>query len=195
MGNPVEPAKLRTLRLLLRTWRPQDRAPFAALNADPQVMAHFPNPLSRAESDLMVDRMEAQLRLQRWGLWAVEITDTGEFAGFVGLNRPSFTARFTPAVEVGWRLAHRHWHHGYASEAARAALDYGFESLHLDEIVSFTSTSNLRSQHVMERLGMHRDPADDFDHPRLPPDHRLSRQVLYRLSSSTWSARSAPDRS
>jgi RimJ/RimL family protein N-acetyltransferase len=188
--DPVEPAQLRTPRLLLRSWRPEDRAPFAELNADPLVMEHFPAPLSPLESDLMVDRIEEQLGQEGWGLWAVEIVDTGDFAGFVGLNRPSFTAHFTPAVEVGWRLAHRHWHQGYASEAARAALDYGFSSLDLEEIVSFTSTSNLRSQAVMERLGMQRDPGDDFAHPRLPPDHRLSPHVLYRMPRSIWRARS-----
>jgi RimJ/RimL family protein N-acetyltransferase len=109
VGNPVEPATLRTLRLQLRSWRPEDRAPFAALNADPLVMEHFLAPLSREESDRMVDHMDGQLHREGWGLWAVEITDTREFAGFVGLSRPSFTARFTPAVEVGWRLAHRHF--------------------------------------------------------------------------------------
>jgi RimJ/RimL family protein N-acetyltransferase len=117
-----------------------------------------------------------------WGLWAAEITATGAFAGFVGLNPATFEAPFTPAVEVGWRLARAYWDRGLATEAALVVLDYGFEQLGLDEIVSFTSTTNLRSQRVMEKLGMCHDPADDFDHPGLPKGHHLRRHVLYRIA-------------
>lgn len=175
------PAQLTTKRLVLRRWQSHDLTPFAALNADPVVMEHFPAPLTRAESDLLVKRIEAAFDVEGTGLWAVEVADTGAFAGFVGLCRVSFPAPFGPAVEVGWRLARETWGHGYATEAARAAIADGFERLGLPEIVSFTATVNLRSQAVMERLGMRRDPAEDFDHPNIEPGHRLRRHVLYRL--------------
>jgi ribosomal-protein-alanine N-acetyltransferase len=167
--------------LLLRGWREDDRAPFAALNADPEVMQHFPATLSRAESDALVDRIDAMFAEHGFGLWAVEVRASGEFIGFVGLAAWDFEAHFTPAVEVGWRLARSSWGHGYATEAAREAVTFGFDEAGLDEIVSFTSPGNTRSRAVMERLGMTRDPADDFDHPRLPVGHPLRRHVLYRL--------------
>jgi ribosomal-protein-alanine N-acetyltransferase len=168
--------------LLLRRWRDSDREPFAALNADPRVMEHFASTLTRAESDAMVDRIEAAFENDGFGLWAVELVATGDFAGFVGLSIPTFEAHFTPAVEVGWRLAREHWGHGYATEAARAALAYGFDVAALEEIVSFTVPQNLRSRRVMERIGMTYDPADDFDHPRFPEGHRVRRHVLYRVA-------------
>jgi len=171
-------------RVLLRSWRATDRAPFAALNADPQVMEHFPAPLTAAQSDAMIARAQALLDERGWGSWALEIG--GQLAGFTGLTRPGFEAHFTPCVEIGWRLARPFWGHGYASEAARLALAHGFEQLGFDEIVSFTATTNLRSQAVMRRLGMRHDPADDFDHPSLPDGHRLRRHVLYRLQRSRW---------
>ncbi|MGC1184158.1 MAG: GNAT family N-acetyltransferase [Candidatus Dormiibacterota bacterium] len=180
------PTELRTPRLLLRDWRWSDRANFAALNADPQVMEHFLAPLSGAESDGLVDRIEQQLRSHGWGLWAVEISATQEFAGFIGLSPVTFEAPFVPAIEVGWRLARPYWSHGYATEGARAALAYGFGELELAEIVSFTSTGNTRSRRVMEKLGMGHDPGDDFNHPRVPAGHHLRRQVLYRLTGSQW---------
>lgn len=186
----IEPA---TERLLLRRWREQDRSPFAALNADPEVMAHFPALLSRAESDAMVDRCQAAMAENGWGLWAVELRGTGSFLGYVGLSVPSFEAAFTPCVEVGWRLARAAWGHGYAVEAARAALDAAYGTLGLDAVVSFTAVDNARSRRVMDRLGMHHEPADDFDHPALPPGHRLRRHVLYRLGRSDRSAGLAGD--
>jgi len=173
--------ELRTDRLVLRRWRDDDRAPFAALNADREVMKHFPSTLTRAESDAFIDRIEVFLEANGYGLWAVERLDRDEFIGFVGLALASFEAHFTPAVEVGWRLGRQHWGHGFATEAARIAVTDGFERLGLDEIVSFTATTNLPSQRVMERLGMTRDPEDDFDHPGVPIGHRLRRHVLYRL--------------
>jgi RimJ/RimL family protein N-acetyltransferase len=173
--------ELRTERLLLRRWRDGDRGPFAALNADPVVVEHLRSTLTRAESDAFVDRIEAGFREHGFGLWAVEVAGGGAFAGFVGLSVPSFEAHFTPAVEVGWRLARQHWGHGYAVEAARAAAAFGFEVVGLEEIVSFTVPANARSRRVMERLGMTHDPADDFDHPKLPEGHPLRRHVLYRL--------------
>jgi ribosomal-protein-alanine N-acetyltransferase len=174
--------ELVTRRLVLRQWQDSDLDPFAALNADPEVMRFFPNRLARAQSDQFAIRTRATIDRQGWGLWAVEIADGPPFIGFVGLSRPRFRARFTPAVEVGWRLARRHWGHGYATEAAGAAVSFGFEQLGLAEIVSFTSAINERSISVMRRIGMTHDPADDFDHPDVP-DGPLHRHVLYRISS------------
>jgi ribosomal-protein-alanine N-acetyltransferase len=172
---------LETPRLLLRRWRDEDRDPFAALNADPDVMEHFVAPLSRDESDDFVDRIEAHFEQHGWGLWAVEVKATGQFAGFVGLWPPNWAPSLT---EVGWRLGREHWGHGYATEGARAAVEDGFDRLGLDEIVSFTTVGNIRSQRVMQKLGMTRDPADDFDHPNVPEDHPIRPHVLYRLRRS-----------
>lgn len=177
----IELNRLTTDRLILRRWRPEDRAPFAAMNADPRVMEFFPQMLSREESDSLVDRIEAHFDEHGYGLWAVEVPGSADFIGFVGLCRPRFAAHFTPCVEVGWRIAAEHWGRGYATEAARAAVDAGLGSFGLEEIVSMTVPSNVRSRRVMERLGMTRDPADDFDHPFLPEGHPLQRHVLYRL--------------
>jgi ribosomal-protein-alanine N-acetyltransferase len=141
-------------------------------------MAHFPKPLTRAESDALAARIRAHIDARGFGLWALDVG--GTFAGFVGLSVPTFESRFTPCVEVGWRLAHGFWGHGYASEAASAALRYGFDALKLDEIVSFTVPANHRSWAVMERIGMQRDPDGDFDHPALPAAHPLARHLLYR---------------
>ena len=178
--------EIATDRLLLRQWRNGDRAPFAALNRDPEVTRYLRGAIDRAESDALVDRFVADWAAHGLGLWAVERTSDGQFIGYTGLWRPAFEAHFTPAVEVGWRLAREAWGHGYATEAARASLRFGFVSLGLEEIVSFTAPDNARSRRVMERLGMHRDPADDFDHPRFPPGHPLRRHVLYRLRADEW---------
>jgi ribosomal-protein-alanine N-acetyltransferase len=170
-----------TDRLILREWRKADRAPFAAMNADPAVMEHFPAPLTRSQSDAFVERITEHLAEHGFGLWALERRSTGEFLGFTGLAVPRFAAHFTPAVEVGWRLSRQAWGRGYATEAARAALNAGFSDFGLAEIVSFTVPANLRSRAVMERLGMTHEEADDFDHPALPLDSPLRRHVLYRL--------------
>ena len=154
------------------------------MNADERVMEFFPKLLSRAESDTSVDGIQTHFARHGFGLWAVEVPDVASFIGFTGLAVPRFTAAFTPCVEVGWRLAFEHWRNGYATEAARLALAYGFETARLAEIVSFTTVANLRSRAVMTRLGMRRDPADDFDHPSLPDDHPLRRHVLYRIVST-----------
>jgi len=169
-----------TERLRLRAWRDDDRPAFAELNADPRVMEHLHGLLSRQESDAFVDRIEAHFELHGFGFWAVEPREAERLSGFVGLSIPRFEMNFTPCVEVGWRLAHRDWGKGFATEAARAVLSFGFEQLGLDEIVSFTIPANRRSRRVMERIGMTHDPADDFDHPMFEPSHRLSRHVLYR---------------
>jgi RimJ/RimL family protein N-acetyltransferase len=159
------------------------------MNADPQVMEHFPSLLSREESDAMVTRIEAHLAQHAFAQWAVEIPGVPSFAGFVGLSIPRFEAKFTPCVEIGWRLAAEYWGRGYATEGARAALTFGFEQLGLSEILSFTVPANLRSRRVMEKLGMTHDPADDFDHPLLAPGHRLRHHVLYRIRRPTRSSK------
>jgi ribosomal-protein-alanine N-acetyltransferase len=183
--------ELATGRLVLRQWRAADLVPFAALNADPEVMRYFPSPLSRSQSDELAAQIRAAIARQGWGLWAVEVVEGPPFIGFVGLNRTRFQAHFTPAVEVGWRLDRRHWGNGYATEAAAAVLRFGFDRLSWDEIVSFTAAANERSLRVMRRLGMRRDPADDFDHPAVA-HHRLRRHLLFRISRQAWRARPAP---
>jgi RimJ/RimL family protein N-acetyltransferase len=165
----------------LRRWRAADRAPFAAMNADPRVMEFFPALLSPEETDARIARIEAHFDEHGFGLWAVEIPGVREFAGFVGLNHTPFEATFTPCVEIGWRLAAEFWNQGFATEGARAVLAFGFETLKLDEIFSFTVPDNLRSRRVMEKIGMTHDVSDDFDHPLLPEGHRLKRHVLYRI--------------
>ena len=177
---------LRTERLVMRGWRPSDRAPHAAMNADPRVMEHFPATMTRAESDAFVERMERHFAEHGFGLWAVEVPGEAELIGFVGLAVPRFEAHFTPAVEVGWRLAAEWWGRGYATEAAREALRFGFEDAALAEIVSFTAPANERSRAVMRRIGMTHDPADDFDHPSVPENSPLRRHVLYRLRRHAW---------
>jgi RimJ/RimL family protein N-acetyltransferase len=179
--------ELRTERLRLRGWRPEDREPFAALNADAKVVQYLPRAIERAESDALVAQIEAGWEEHDYGLWAVEVPGVAPFVGFVGLSRTSFDARFTPAVEVGWRLARSAWGSGYATEGGRAALTYGFDHIGLDEIVSFTAQGNTRSRRVMDRLGMRHDPADDFEHPRVAEGSHLRRHVLYRLDRDTWS--------
>lgn len=191
------PRELRTERLLLRRWRPEDREPFAAMSADPRVMEFFPTLQTREESDAAVERIESHFDRHGFGLWAVQIVDGAPFAGLLGLCYPRFEAHFTPCVEIGWRLAADHWGRGYATEGARAALAFGFHALQLGEIVAMTVPSNVRSRRVMEKLGMTRCPQDDFDHPMLRTDHPLCRHVLYRVarpsgSQATSSPRTTP---
>lgn len=183
---------LPTERLTLRGFRPGDRAPFAAINADPEVMEFLDGPLSRAESDRLADRIEAHWRARGFGLWALEVTATGSFIGFTGLSVPGFQAAFTPAVEVGWRLARAAWGLGYATEAGSASLRFAFQDLGLEEVVSFTSRRNHRSRAVMDRLGMVHRRQEDFRHPKLPLDHALSQHVLYRISRRRWESRHRP---
>ena len=173
--------EIRTARVLLRGWRSEDLDPFAALNADPEVMEHFPATLTRDESAAMIGRILAHFEKHGLGLWAAEVPGVAPFIGFVGLAVPRFEAAFTPCVEVGWRTARAHWGHGYVTEAARAALRHGFTAHGLEEIVSMTIPANTRSRAVMERLGMKRSPEDDFDHPMIAEGHPMRRHVLYRL--------------
>ena len=171
MSAAVMPTRLETSRLILRPWRDSDREPFARMNADPRVMEFFPACLSREESDAIIDRNP--------GVLAAELRESGEFIGFIGLAVPTFEAHFTPCVEIGWRIAAEHWGRGLATEGAREVLRHATR-----EIVSFTTERNFRSRRVMEKLGMTHDPADDFDHPRMPEGHPQRRHVLYRFRST-----------
>lgn len=151
-------------------------------------MEHMPKLLTRAESDAMADRVRSHFERHGFGLWAVEAVGVADFIGFIGLSVPKFDAAFTPCVEIGWRLAFEHWGRGFATEAAGAALDFAFGRVGVSEVVSFTVPANARSRRVMERLGMTRNPADDFDHPNLPVGHPLRRHVLYRMPAVRWKA-------
>lgn len=186
--RPTDPPvlQLRTPRLLMRQWGEADNAPFAALNADPEVMAHFPWTLTADESRALAYRYAARLEVDGYGIWAVEVLESGAFIGFVGLARPTWESAFTPCTEIGWRLSREAWGHGYATEAARAALQVAFTHVDLDEVVSFTAVGNLRSRAVIERLSMRRDAGGDFDHPRVAQGHPTRRHVLYRLTAAAW---------
>ncbi|AGI22615.1 N-acetyltransferase YnaD [Pseudomonas sp. ATCC 13867] len=173
---------LTTERLLLRPWRAYDLPTFATLNADPEVMRHFPACMSREESDLLAARILLHFDAHGFGQWVVERREDGAFIGVLGLQHVSFEAAFTPAVEIGWRFNTAYWRQGYGLEAARAVLDFAFDSLELAEVVAFTVPANLPSQGLMQRLGMRRDAAGDFEHPRLPEGHALRQHVLYRIS-------------
>jgi RimJ/RimL family protein N-acetyltransferase len=181
----ILPIELETTRLLLRQWKPADRDPFAALNADPLVMQYFPAPLTRDESNTLAERCERLIAETGWGPWATAIKKTGELIGFVGLNVLSDRLPISPGVEILWRLARAHWHQGFATEAAQGVLRIGFEMLELPEIVSFTVPANIRSRAVMQRLGMKMDEAT-FEHPGLPPGHVLRTHCSYRLARSDW---------
>ena len=183
---------LTTERLVLRAWRSSDRAPFAALGADPRVMRFLGPLLARAQSDALADRIEAHFAEHGFGLWAVEAPGVAEFVGFAGLASARFEAPFNPSIELGWRLAAEHWGRGYATEAAREAARFGFERLGLEEILAFTTVANRASRAVMERLGMTRDPRDDFEHPALATGDPLRPHVLYRFARAAWRPRAEP---
>src|SRR6185436_18159408 len=168
-------------KLTLRQWRDSDLEPYAEMNADPEVMRHFPALLSHEESKTSLEKQRRAINERGWGLWVVEVD--GVFAGFTGLNPPNFTAYFTPCIEVGWRFRREFWGRSLAYRAACEVLTFGFVALKLEEIVSFTATSNVRSQRLMERLGFRHDQAGDFEHPLLPEGHALRRHVLYRLQA------------
>ena len=182
------PAEIRTARLLMRPWQDADRQPFAAMNADPEVMRYFPAPLTREQSDAFADRIEAHFAEHGYGHWALEVD--GAFIGFTGLAWATWASDFTPALEVGWRLARTAWGRGYASEAATAALVRGF--LEVDRIVSFTATANAPSERVMRRIGL--EYVSVFDHPRVPAGHPLQQHVLYRADRDTWQPRDTQPR-
>lgn len=177
---------IRTDRLLLRQWTILDRGPFAAMSADPEVMEYFPQVLSREQSFAVVEGCTRAIEDVGYGLSALEVRETGRFIGFTGLAPADLDALIGPAVEISWRLARDSWGLGYAGEAARACLKFAFNSAGLAEVVSVTARINKRSRRVMERIGMIHDPAEDFDHPRVAPGHRLERHVLYRISREQW---------
>lgn len=178
---------LRTERLWLRSWAERDERPFAAMNADPQVMEHFPTPLTAAESLEMMRRMNSAIARNGYGFWAVELIESGELAGFVGLQDVTDPAlAFAPAIEVGWRLDRRFWGRGIATEAGAASVAFAFSRLGADEVLAYTAARNERSRRVMERLGMHRDEADDFMYPSLAPDDPIAPHVVYRVRRAEW---------
>ncbi len=182
----MKPVIIWTDRLVLRQWSNEDLEPFASMNADAKVREYFPGLLTREESNHSVSLMSNHIEKYGWGFWAASLAETGEFIGFIGLQEVHFQATFVPAVEIGWRLAFKHWGKGYATEGALASLRYGFETLKLNEIVSFTAVENSRSRAVMQKIGMHHDSHDDFDHPKLVEGHPLRRHVLYRLGENEW---------
>lgn len=182
MADPDPVVPLRTERLLMRGFRRSDLEPFGEMNADPVVMEHFARPMTRQDTEAFVDRIMGHWQERGWGLWALERSDTGEFIGFAGLWPVRFESAFEPKVEVGWRLAAAHWGHGFATEAARAALGFAFDTLGWQEVTSFTAVGNLRSQAVMERLGMRREARWDFEHPSVPVGHPVRPHVFYRIS-------------
>jgi RimJ/RimL family protein N-acetyltransferase len=181
--------RLITARLLLREWRAEDREPYAALNADPAVREFFPERLTRAQSDAQIAVFEEHFAAHGFGMWALSLRSGGELIGFTGMDLATYDAPFAPAVEIGWRLARTAWGHGYATEAALAALAFAFDQLESGEIVACTVPANRRSRAVMERLAMTHDPREDFDHPEVAAGHPLCRHVLYRLSAERWRQR------
>jgi RimJ/RimL family protein N-acetyltransferase len=186
MKNIEHPPIIRTDRLVLRQWSSADLEPFASMNADPRVREYFPGLQTKEESNHSVSIVSNHIEKFGWGFWASSLAETGEFIGFIGLEDVHFKTDFTPAVEIGWRLAFKHWGKGYATEGALASLRYGFETLKLNEIVSFTAVGNMRSRAVMERIGMHHIPKDDFDHPKISEGNPVKRHVLYRIGYQDW---------
>lgn len=179
---------IKTARLILRPWRPEDFVPFAKMNADPRVREYFPSVLTREESDEFAQCFSDQIEKDGWGFWAVSVPSVAEFIGFIGLKTvpEGLLPHLTSAVEIGWRLVYEYWGKGYATEGAEAALKYGFQELHLNEIVAFTAVDNNKSRRVMEKIGMTYESKDDFNHPKVPEGHKVSRQVLYRLQRQEW---------
>ena len=177
--------ELETDRLILRQWRKTDYPLFAELNADKEVMKYFPNPLSRQESDKFAEICASLISIRGWGLWAVEFKSTGTFIGFVGLHIPKDTLPFSPSVEIGWRLAKQYWGNGYATEAAARVLTFAFDTLNLNEVISFTSVDNYPSRSVMERIGLI-NTNQNFQHVDIPLEHKLAEHVLYKISKSEW---------
>jgi RimJ/RimL family protein N-acetyltransferase len=180
--------ELRTARLLLRPWRDGDIEPLAAMNADAEVMKHFPGPLSAEQSAEQMRNMQAGFAQHGYDFWAAELPGESSFIGFIGVRRVPARFPFAPAVELGWRLARPYWKRGLAQEGARASVDFAFDALALSELLAYTAATNRRSRRLMERLGMARDPREDFLHPAIPAGHRLQPHVLYRLAPARWRA-------
>ncbi|MES2951292.1 MAG: GNAT family N-acetyltransferase [Pseudomonadota bacterium] len=182
----ASPVELRTPRVLLRQWKDSDIEAWAAMNADPLVRQYFPGVLSRADAQAETERIRAAITQRGWGLWALEVPGIHTFAGFVGLSLPGYEAPWMPAVEIGWRLMPGAWHQGYATEGAAAALHFAFTQLELPQVVAMSVPNNAPSHHVMDRIGMLRDAAADFDHPRVPADSPLRRHILHRITPEQW---------
>ena len=178
--NPIQ-----TKRLILRQWKDTDRAEFAALNADPEVMKYFPNTYDRIQSDQSVDRFVQSIESNRFGFFAAELKESKAFIGFVGLNRVPEYLPFAPAIEIGWRLAQQFWGQGLASEGATACLEYGFRKLAIEDVVSMTPSTNLKSEKLMQRIGM-RNSKQNFIHPTIVPKSSLAEHVLYRINKRDW---------
>ena len=178
-----------TRRLKLRQWQKKDYLPFAKMNADADLMKYFPSTLNKQESDAMADKIRTLIKTQGWGFWAVEIKEKGEFIGFTGLHKPQDNLPFLPCVEIGWRLAKEHWGKGYATEAAKAALEVAFYKLHIEQLYAFTAIQNNRSQAVMQRLYMI-NTNKNFEHPKVPKKSGLKEHVLYKLTKKRWKEQS-----
>jgi len=176
---------VQTQRLILRQWREQDRLPFAAMNADPQVMKYFPTTLSSLQSDALVDRFINDIESSGWGFWAAERVDTGEFIGFIGINYSLDGLPFAPCVDIGWRLARQHWGLGFATEGARAVMDYAFDGVNLSAVVSMTPVNNRASEHVMKKIGM-RKQRSTFMHPKVADGDPLQEHLLYSVTRKQW---------
>jgi RimJ/RimL family protein N-acetyltransferase len=176
---------IETARLILRGWKEEDVIPFFQMNQDPMVMEYFPSLWSMEMVSSFIDNMKVQLAEKSFTLWAVEEKISGQFIGFIGLNCPAWDAKFTPCVEIGWRLAAAFWGKGYATEGATAALDYAFKNLKLNEVVAFTVPDNLKSRRVMEKIGMIRDEERDFMHPKLDPQHPFANHVFYSIKNNS----------
>ncbi|MBN9231863.1 MAG: GNAT family N-acetyltransferase [Legionella sp.] len=179
---------LETQRLILRSFQMADLEAMATIDADPKVCEFLPALGTRENTTAGVQRIISHEQQKGFSLYAVELKTTHEMIGWIGLITPSFEAHFTPAIEIGWRLASQYWNQGYATEGARAVLDYAFTTLELEDVVSFTVEKNLASRRIMEKIGLHHDPKDNFNHPKLP-GHKLERHVLYRLNRSEYLAR------
>jgi len=176
---------LKTNRLLLRQWTEQDFFPFSEMCSDPDVMEFFPKLQTQQESFEMAKKIQSLINDRGWGLWAMEIPEQHKFIGFVGLHTPSDRMPFSPCVEIGWRLSKHHWGKGYATEAANESLRYAFDTLNLNEVVSFTTLANSRSQTVMQKIGMH-DSGQNFMHPDIDASHPYCEHVLYKICKLTW---------
>jgi len=177
--------ELETKRLILRQWNKEDLEAFSLLNADPEVMEFFPKVLSRKESNAMAEKIKNLISDRGWGFWAVEVKNESAFIGFVGLNEPHYDLPFNPCVEIGWRLAKKYWSKGYATEAGSASLEFAFDQLNLDEVYSFATVHNIKSQAVMERLRL-KNTMSNFNHPAIPKDSPLREHVLYKIDKKSW---------
>lgn len=177
---------IETERLILRTWKKEDADPYFQINQDTKVIEFLPRSLTMEQVNDFITAASNHQEEQSYTLWAACLKETRELIGFIGLNYTTFESNFTPAVEVGWRLGSQYWGKGYATEGAKASLEYGFKQCGLKEIVSFTVPANVKSLRVMEKIGLKRDLNGDFAHPKLPADHKLSHHVLYRLSADEY---------